>query len=364
DGTLSLEAVTAGDFEGRFKPASRFVERLGLSDHPWWIRIAVQNELGDQRRFALMQGPRHYFDSEFFLPGDDGYRPAGPGERFVHRTPVYLVDLPPGEPQVFYWRVNPRGSLIYSINLSTLPAALGNDPLFALYWLLFGVMLALAVYNGLVALMRGGISHGYHAGFLLALAGLVLFSSGILAGHSLIGAWLPQLKMGSLLLAIIGACGIGRTFVDSRHNAPLLDRLLRGVTLLALLFLVAVPWLPITGALAAAFGLGLAAAALLVALGYQAWHREVPLGALYFFTSLLVGSPVVLGCLTMLGLVQSNVDLGLCVMITVNLAGFIQAAGLRIQHHQHLHVKMEHRRSQSVADTVDTTRRETLARMG
>jgi CheY-like chemotaxis protein/signal transduction histidine kinase len=364
NGTLSLEAITAGDFDGRFKPASRFVERLGLSDHPWWVRIAVQNELGDQRRFALMQGPRHYFDSEFFLPDDDGYRAAGPGERFVHRTPVYLVDLPPGEPRVFYWRVNPRGSLIYSINLSTLPAALGNDPLFALYWLLFGVMLALAGYNGLVAVMRGGISHGYHAGFLLALAGLVLFSSGMLAGHSLIGDWLPQLKMGSLLLAIIGACGIGRTFVDSRLNAPLLDRLLRGLTLLALLFLLAVPWLPITGALAAAFGLGLAAAAVLVALGYQAWHREVPLGALYFFTSLLVGSPVVLGCLIMLGLVQSNVDLGLSVMITVNLAGFIQAAGLRIQHHQHLHMKMEHRRSQSVADTVDTTRRETLARMG
>ena len=350
DGTLSLEAVTAGDYDGRFKPASRFVERLGLSDHAWWVRIAVQNELGHQRRFALMQGPRHYFDSAFFLPGDGGYRAAGPGERFVHRTPVYLVDLPPGEPRVFYWRVNPRGSLVYSIKLSTLPAALGNDPLFALYWLLFGVMLALAAYNGLVALMRGGLSHGYHAGFLLALAGLVLFSSGILAGHSLIGAGLPQLKMGSLMLAILCACGVGRTFVDSRHNAPLLDRL--------------VPWLPIAGALAAAFGLGLAAAALLVALGYQAWHREVPLGALYFFTSLLVGSPVVLACLTMLGLIQSNVDLGLCVMITVNLAGFIQAAGLRIQHHQHLHMKMERRRSQSVAETVDTTRRETLARMG
>jgi len=180
DGTLSLEAVTAGEFDGRFKPASRFVERLGLSDHPWWVRIAVQNELGDQRRFALMQGPRHYFDSEFFLPGDGGYHAAGPGERFVHRTPVYLVDLPPGEPRVFYWRVNPRGSLIYSINLSTLPAALGNDPLFAMYWLLFGVMLALAGYNGLVAVMRGGISHGYHAGFLLALAGLVLFSGRVM----------------------------------------------------------------------------------------------------------------------------------------------------------------------------------------
>ena len=264
DGTLSLEAITAGEFEGRFKPASRFVERLGLSDHPWWVRIAVQNELGSQRRFALMQGPRHYFDSEFFLPGEGGYRPAGPGERFVHRTPVYLVDLPPGEPRVFYWRVNPRGSLFYSITLSTLPAALGNDPLFAMYWLLFGVMLALAAYNGLVALMRGGVSHRYHAGFLLTMAGLVIFSSGMLAGHPLVGGWLPQLKMGSLLLAIVCACGIGRTFVDSRHHAPLLDRLLRGVTLLALLFLLAVPWLPITGALAAGFGLGLIAAALLV----------------------------------------------------------------------------------------------------
>jgi len=364
DGELSLNDVTSDAFDSRFKPASRFVERLGLSGHTWWVRIAVQNELGNQRRFALMQGPRHYFDSEFFLPGENGYQAAGPGERFVHRTPVYLVDLPPGEPRVYYWRVNPRGSLVYSINLSTLPAALGNDPLFAIYWLLFGVMLALAAYNGLVALMRGGLSHGYHAGFLLSLAGLILFSSGILASSSLIGDWLPQLKLASLMLAILCASGVGRTFVNSRSNAPLLDRCLRGLSIIAVLFLIAVPWLPTAGALAAAFGLGLAAAALLITLGYQAWHREVPLGALYFFTSLLVGSPVVLACLTMLGLIQSNVDLGLCLMITVNAAGFIQAGGLRIQHHQHLNLKMERRRSQSVADSVDTTRRETLSRMG
>ena len=145
----------------------------------------MQNELGDQRRFADA-GPRHYFDSEL-LPVTAATAPPGLATSCTARRSIWST-CP--RAQVFYWRVNPRGSLIYSINLSTLPAALGNDPLFALYWLLFGVMLALAVYNGLVALMRGGISHGYHAGFLLALAGLVLFSSGILAGHSLIGAWL------------------------------------------------------------------------------------------------------------------------------------------------------------------------------
>lgn len=363
-GQLTVDQITSGRYDPDFKPASRFVERLGLSDHPWWVRISIQNELPERHRFALTVGPRLYYHSTFYRPGAAGYQRSPAAREVLHRYPIELLDLPVGQPRVYYWRVNPRGSLVYSMTLGTVPTAIGNDPLYAFYWLLLGMMLTLALYNGLVAVLRGGPSHGFHAGFLLFLAGLILFSSGFLADSAWWGLWLPALKLLSLNLAVVCACGVGRTFVDARRHAPILDFLLRVLMTLAPLLMLASPWLPWDTALASAYALALAAAAILLALGYQAWHREVPLGSLYLFTSLLVSSPAVLGCLSMLGWLQSDLNMGLCLLITVNLAGFIQAVGLRLQYqHQHSAIVAQ-RRSQIVQETAETTRRDTLARMG
>ncbi|MEO1902363.1 MAG: response regulator [Alcanivorax sp.] len=364
DGALTVETLAAGAHDDDFRPGARFVEGLGLSDHPWWIRVAVRNELPVAGRFALVLGPRNYVDSTLFVPGDAGYRPATGAERFLHRNPVYLVDLPPQRTRVFYWRVNPRGSMLYSVTLTDLAGAVGNDPRYLLYWVLLGVMLTLALYNLLVALLRGGPSHGYHAGFLVAMVALLLFASGQLADSPFWGPPLPALKVASIMLVIVCACGVGRTFVDSRRYAPWLHRLLLGVSGLAVAGLLVAPWLPVVTGLSLAFGLALVAAALLVMLAYQAWHREAPQGSLYFFTSLLISSPLVLACLTMFGITDGGFDLVLSVMIAVNLAALVQAVGLRIQLQRRQRLVVEARRDQAVAEAVERTRRETLARMG
>ncbi|MBM1143699.1 response regulator [Alcanivorax sp. ZXX171] len=363
-GDLSVARVAAGDHEGTFRPAARFVERLGLSDHPWWIRVAVRNELGNQHRFALILGPRNYHDSTLFVPDGDGHRPATAEERFLLHTPVYLVDLPPGETRVFYWRVNPRGGLLYSMRLGTLASALNGDAGFILYWALLGMMLTLAAYNVLVATLRGGPSHGYHAGFLVAMAALLLFVSGELADSAFWGPWLPRLKLVSIMAVILCACGVGRTFVDSRRYAPWLHRLLLLISGLAVAGLVIGPWLSPVRGLTLAFGLALVAAVVMLVLAYQAWHREAPLGGLYFLTSLVIASPLILACLTLFGLTGGGLDLVLSVMVAVNLAAFIQAVGLRIQYLRRQRLIMAQRRDQAVAEAVNTTRRETLARMG
>ncbi|MBL7250354.1 hybrid sensor histidine kinase/response regulator [Alloalcanivorax marinus] len=363
-GTLTVDQVAGGDHEGAFQPAARFVERLGLSDHPWWIRVAVRNELGDQRRFALILGPRDYHDSTLFVPDGDRYRPASANERFQQHTPVYLVDLPAGETRVFYWRLNPRGGLLYSIRLGTLASALDGDAGFILYWALLGMMLTLAAYNILVATLRGGPSHGYHAGFLVAMAALLLFVSGDLADSPFWGPWLPQLKLVSIMAVILCACGVGRTFVDSRRYAPWLHRLLLVISALAVAGLVIGPWLSPVRGLTLAFGLALVAAVTMLILAYQTWHREAPLGGLYFFTSLVIASPLILACLTLFGITGGGLDLVLSVMVAVNLAAFIQAVGLRIQYLRRQRLIMAQRRDRAVAEAVDATRRETLARMG
>ena len=364
DGSLTVDALASGAHDRDFRPGARFVERLGLSDHPWWIRVAVRNELPAPQPVTLVLGPRDYHDSTLFVPDGDGYRPANAGERFLHRTPMYLIDLPPNRTRVFYWRVNPRGSMLYSVTLSDLADAVDDDPRQILYWMLLGVMLILALYNVLVALLRGGPSHGYHAGFLVAMVALLLFASGQLAHSPFWGPWLPQLKIAAVMLVVLCACGVGRTFVDSRRYAPWLHQLLLAASVLAGTGIVVAPWLPAVTGLSLAFGLALAAAALLVLLAYQAWHREAPQSGLYFCTTLLIASPLVLACLTVLGITDGGYDLVLSVMVAVNLAALIQAVGLRIQQRRRGRLVSEARRDQAVAEAVERTRRETLARMG
>ena len=363
-GALTVDQVASSDHRADFQPASRFVERLGLSDHPWWIRVAVRNELGNQRRFALILGPRDYHDSTLFVPDGDGYRPAGAEQRFMQHTPVYLVDLPPGETRMFYWRLNPRGGLLYSIRLGTLASALEGDGAFILYWALLGMMLTLAAYNILVAVLRGGPSHGYHAGFLVAMAALLLFVSGELADSTFWGPWLPQLKLVSIMAVVVCACGVGRTFVDSRRYAPWLHRLLLLISALAVASAIIGPWMSPVRGLTLAYGLALVAAMVLLVLAYQTWHREAPMGGLYFFTSLVISSPLILACLTLFGVTGGGLDLVLSIMAAVNLAAFIQALGLRIQYLSGQRLVMAERRDRAVAEAVDATRRDTLARMG
>jgi CheY-like chemotaxis protein len=364
-GDLGVEDLASGRYDTAFQPASRFVERLGLSDHPWWVRISIQNEMVEQSRFALILGTRLYHDSLFYRPTKSGYRLSSEVEQYLHRTPVQLIDLPVGQPQVFYWRVNAHGGLVYSMRLSTLPVAMGNDPAFALYWLLLGVMLTLALYNTLVSVLRaGGPSHAFHAAFLVSLAALIVISSGYLAGSDFWGPLLPQLKIITLMLAMASACGVGRTFINGRQYAPLLDRGLLVLMVIGPAYIPIAPWLPLTLAMSLSYGFALVAAAALILLGYQAWHKEAPLGTLYFFSSLLVGSPVAVGSLSMIGLLQNDLDLALCLLIAVNIAGVIQALGLRLQRQRQMRLRTEQRRSQTVAETADTTRRETLARMG
>lgn len=364
-GAFTVDQLAAGAGSDGFQPATRFVERLGLSDHPWWVRVAVRNELPGQHRFALVTGPRDYADSILFVPDQaGGYRPVTSDERFMRRAPVHLVELPTGQTQMFYWRVNPRGSLLYSLSLTTPADALGTDPRQALFWALLGVMLSLALYNLLVALLRGGPSHGYHAGFLGAMVALLMFVSGQLANHPFLGTRLPYLEMTSILLVILCACGVGRTFVDSRHYAPLLHLLLLAVSALALVGLLTTPWLPVITGLRLTFSLALVAAALLVMLAYQSWHREAPQGGLYFFTSLLISSPLVLASLAVFGIADGGFDLILSIMIAVNLAALIQAVGLRIQHLRQQRLIAEQRRQRAVAEAEESTRHATLARMG
>ena len=368
DNHYSLEDVVSGGLDHRFQPASRFVERLGLSNHDWWIRVSIHNELSDQQRFALVMAPRAYQDSQFYLPdgppGTTRYRTPLPDESFVHRYPIQVLDLPLGQPQVFYWRINPHGELVYSLTLTTMQKALGDNPLYGVYWLLIGMLLAMSLYHLALALMRSAASHGYHALFGFCVVGLIVIGSGFLGHLDDLSSWNHPLRLTLLSGALFAACGAGRTFVDSRQHSPALHYILLVLGALALIQIPLLLILPSPAAMGLCCILVLLTAPCLIALGYQAWHREVPAGALFFFTSILVGVPVAILCLVTLGLLHTGLDVPLTLLLVFTVAGTLQTAGLRLQHQRRQRLKAEQLRNQAVAETVETTRRETLARMG
>ncbi|MDX1802526.1 MAG: response regulator [Alcanivorax sp.] len=360
---LSLDDVRSGKYDSYFQPATRSVERLGLSNNRWWVRVSLQNELGDQRRFALTI--RGVSDTQLFLPGKDGgYRKATEQQRLPWRHPVYVLNLPPGQPQVLYMQIEPRGNFTYSLQLNNI----GNQLLYqsrdeAIYMTLTGALLSLALYNLIAGLLRGGRTYFYQFGFLLSMlmAGLAL--GGFLNGHNTLHLQ-PLFLYACILMAVATAAGVGSSFLNTRLNLPDLHPwicTLQGISLGTMLTLFI---LPVTWVGYFCYSLAIVASLLLLVMGYLAWHREITGGTLYCFTTLLIGLPVVLICMATLGMLNTDLELPQWLLGTMALDAIILGMGLRIQHQHETQLEIESKRSQAIADTVESTRRETLSRIG
>ena len=93
-------------------------------------------------------------------------------------------------------------------------------------------------------------------------------------------------------------------------------------------------------------------------------YREITGGGLFFLTSLLISIPALVVCLACLGVVQTGAELPQWLLGATVLEAVTLGIGLRLQYSQQARLKIERKRSEAIAETVDSTRRETLSRIG
>ncbi|MEE3319665.1 MAG: response regulator [Pseudomonadota bacterium] len=366
DGTLSVQQVSRKPIADQFQPATRFVERLGIQQNPWWVRLSIKNEYREQQTYSLQL--RGNPNATLFVPTGNGnrYLPAAPDTRIPGREASFRVHLPVGEEQLFYLKLQPRGYLTYGLSLSTLNDHLINQQRQDdLYMLLTGALLVLILYNLIAAIMRGGGTYWYHAGFLTSITLISLLLADFLPHHLTDGNQLqPRLLFPLMLVAMGAAAAMTRSYFRLQQHPDWMNYTSRVLMLLPLAGIPLTQMLPITVAAYMCFCLVSASAMVLIAMGYTTWHREQSGGGLFFITTLFVCLPAMVLGLAYLGLLQTGAELPQWLMAATVLEAVTLGIGLRIRYTHQTQLRIEKHRSKAIADTVDSTRRETLSRIG
>jgi len=366
NGDLTIHQVSNGPIADRFQPATRFVERLGIQQNPWWVRLAIKNEFREQQTFSLqLQGNPN---ASLFLPNDNGvgYQLADNRARIPGRDASFRIHLPVGEEQLFYIKLQPRGYLTYGLSLSTLNEHLAsNQRQDNLYMLMAGALATLIIYNLIAAIMRGGSTYYYQAGFLLCITLISLLLADFLPYSLTDGNQLQsRLLFPLMLIAMAAAAGVTRCYFRLQRSKGWLDYCTRTLLIVPLLCLPLAFLLPLPLAAYLCFSLVSIAALLLIAMGYTTWHREQNGGGLFFITTLFVCLPALVLGQAYLGLLQTSAELPQWLMASTIVEALTLGIGLRVRVSHQAQLRIEQQRSEAVAETVESTRRETLARIG
>ena len=244
-GTLDLDGARAAFAAGKgqaAQPAHTGELNFGYRSAAIWLQFDVAAEPGALGRWLVEAGFPTLDRVEFYAPAADGTvqrQVAGDlvplAERpWHHRNPVFpLVMSRAGEPVALYLRVSSAGSLTIPLHLWSEAALAVRDqrayPGDALY---FGMLLALALYNLLLWLsLRERIFLRY-VGFVASLAIGFAGQTGI-GGQFLWPAWPTwahlSFPVGMALTGLFGTL-FTRSFLDTPHTVPVLDRAIRVAT--------------------------------------------------------------------------------------------------------------------------------------
>ncbi len=366
DASLTIQQVSRAPIASQFQPATRYVERLGIQQNPWWVRLAIKNEYREQQTYSLQLRGNPNATLYVPAPGGRSYQPAEPDARIPGRGASYRVHLPVGEEQLFYLQLQPQGYLTYGLSLSTL-----NEHLTAqrhqdnVYMLLTGALLILIFYNLIAAVMRGGKTYYYHAGFLLCITLISLLLADFLPHELTDGNQLQsRLLFPLMLVAMTAAAGITRSYFRLQNNNDWLNRTTRVLLIAPLISAPLTLFLPVTITAYLCFAAVSSAAVILIVMGYTTWNREQNGGGLFFITTLFLALPAIILGLAYLGILQTSAELPQWLMASTVIQALTLGIGLRIRVAHQAQLRIEQQRSQAIAETVDSTRRETLARIG
>lgn len=362
-GALTIEDISALPGSD-FQPATRFIERLGVQSGHWWIRVALKNELDQPQEYTLhVLGSPH---ATLYQPDQTGYTLAEADQRIPGRGAGIRILLPTGQTELFYLRLQAQGYLTYGLSLTTPNQYLADQQLSnAVYMILTGALLILVIYNLIAGMMGGGITYYYHAAFLLSIIVISLLLADFLPLIVPDSALLqPRLLFVLMLVALWAAAGVTTKFMRLKQHHPRLATLVSALQTLSLIAAVSNLFLPLGIAAYLSFVLVALAAVTLIVLGYTSWHSEAQGGGMFFMTAMLVSLPALLVCLAYLGILQTSAELPQWLMGTAAIEAITLGIGLRIRRIHQNRLQTQSERSEAIANTVDSTRRETLSRIG
>jgi diguanylate cyclase (GGDEF)-like protein len=242
DGTpLSLEEAQIRQHQDQFRPGKQPVLTHGIGSRPVWVHLELINPTDCPLPFRLVAGTTWIDRLNVFIihdghvsaswqTGDDSPEAYGltPGIGYT-----FSPSFASGRSDL-YLRVDTVDPLVLPLELLSEEQAVSNErSIHYLYGLIYGFLIALAAYNGMLFAGLGERSHLYYSLYLVSLILLNLAYT----GHGY--AWLwpnqPQLQRYVILTLMVAysCCGLlfASRFLALAEHAP---RVLRQVQLYVL----------------------------------------------------------------------------------------------------------------------------------
>jgi diguanylate cyclase (GGDEF)-like protein len=194
---LGIEAIQTPQIQQQFKPGGPTVLSLGIDTQPIWVHLQLNNPQAQALTRHLIVGTPWLDHLDVFLmqhqrvvaswkTGDERVDATGlqPGIGFE-----LAIAFPPGQSNI-YLRAESADPLILPIRLRT-PAQAEQDRTWVhySYGVLYGFLIALMAYNGMLFVGLRDRIYLYYAGYLMAMIGMNLAYT----GHGLSWFWPGQL---------------------------------------------------------------------------------------------------------------------------------------------------------------------------
>jgi len=253
---LAIEDVSSPQMSIRFVKHADKILNLGLNSSAYWIRFTVdafEDQTTQQKWLLYFDWPNGIDYATLYIPKfpDAGWftkevgriLPTGPDPQ--PSTPAAF--LPPEsfiQPVTFYLRVESSEVKILPLQILTDEAYQGVSRRRSLWFgVYYGIMLAMFLYNFILLISLRELNRFYYLLYLIFMNLLFLESNGLLWEFLQIGIHLGQvLVLVFISLTFFWANLFAKSFLITKKNAPLFDKLLSAAMVLALVLAAMIPF--------------------------------------------------------------------------------------------------------------------------
>ncbi|MBM0103667.1 GGDEF domain-containing protein [Steroidobacter sp. S1-65] len=244
-GTLSVDDVTRASFS----PSSLAAANVGFTTSVWWARVTLSNQGPRERELYLRQTyPLIDYLDVYEQTGPGQWRTHRTGDRrpfaardIAHRDLVFPIYVPAGAERVVYLRYQSQGAIDISLSLYSSPELLESFSREQLaYGIYYGCVIMLLVWSSLVFIaVRDKAFLAYFA--YVATFGLYMLIHNGLAYQYL---WPESPRWGNtslialIMIALFAGLQFSRMILRAREVIPRLDlgaRVVQGVAVVLLL---------------------------------------------------------------------------------------------------------------------------------
>jgi hypothetical protein len=245
---LTVEDISSAQFAGKFQSHPGYQNKDFDVNASYWIRIPVQHRKGSRKIWLLEFYDQTIDRIEAYVPAPGGYERhvLGDSQPFVERTFRHknfeiVLDTRSNNVKVYYFRIQSHEFADIRIALRSadrfISYALNEYFLFGTF---YGMILIISVYNLLVFLAIREVKNIYYIFYLLSVAAYAMSYDGI--GFQYLWPRHPEFNDFAVAITlysvILWALIFTRRFLNTRANAPALDKALVGMIVARSVFFV------------------------------------------------------------------------------------------------------------------------------